>query len=216
MSRSYQVPGFPPRSAGSAGPTGVKAALTCRHRAAGLTGRCRRAPVPGDRGGTGPIRVPDLRRWVIRPALEAGGLPTDLPDVRPEAPHASFRGWSKAARDRGVSSRRHHHRCHRHRLLQERGSRRRRRRPRLRSRRGEHVEHVARSASFPWPARPLGAGPSPRGYPRQLQIRTGPVPWTAAAHGLAVVRDRPRPPVTDGTQSIAVCHPVFRVPLLCD
>jgi hypothetical protein len=27
--------------------------------------------------GVGPIRVPDIRRWVIRPALKAAGLPED-------------------------------------------------------------------------------------------------------------------------------------------
>jgi integrase len=40
--------------------------------------------------GTGPIRVADLRRWVIRPALKAAGLPVDLRTYDLRHSHASL------------------------------------------------------------------------------------------------------------------------------
>jgi integrase len=40
--------------------------------------------------GGGPIRVADLRRWVIRPALGAAGLPADLRTYDLRHSHASL------------------------------------------------------------------------------------------------------------------------------
>ncbi len=40
--------------------------------------------------GSGPIRVADLRRWVIRPALEAAGLPASLRTYDLRHSHASL------------------------------------------------------------------------------------------------------------------------------